>query len=236
MTVLVTGANRGIGKAFVERLASGGVKHVYAGARDLTSLAGLLTELPGTVTPLRIDITDPQSVADAAARATDVNVLVNNAGILRGGGVTSRETFDGAREEMEANYFGLLTMSRAFAPALIANAPSAIVNVLSILGLIGIPRAATYSASKAAALSATRAIRAELSPEGVRVIGVMPGFVDTDMVANLPGEKISPQTVVDAALEAISSGNEDVYPGARAAHLAQAFFSDYKSLEKSLAG
>jgi short-subunit dehydrogenase len=136
---------------------------------------------------------------------------------------------------MDVNYFGMLEMSRAFAPILIANRPSTIVNVLSILGLMGSPRAATYSASKAAALSATRGIRAELLPKGVRVLAVMPGYVDTDMTAGLDVEKITAQDVVDATLAAMDAGDEDVYPGSLATNIAKTFFSDPKTLEKQFA-
>jgi NAD(P)-dependent dehydrogenase (short-subunit alcohol dehydrogenase family) len=233
MVALVTGANRGIGRAYAERLARAGAR-VYAGARDVSTLASLAAELPN-VTPIQLDVTDRVSIEAAAARCSDINLLVNNAGSARPGGVTDSDSTDGARAEMDVNYFGMLEMTRAFAPILTANSPSAIVNVLSILSLIGFPRIATYSASKAAALSATRAIRAELAPKGVRVVGVMPGFVDTDMTQGLNGEKITTGDVVDATLAALTNGDEDVYPGAQAAQLAQGFFSDHKSLEKQLA-
>lgn len=230
---LVTGANRGIGRAYVERLAQAGAA-VYAAARDLESLGDLSAAYPSVV-PVYLDVTDPHSITEAATRARDVNLLVNNAGVAHVGGVTARDSFDDARREMEVNYFGLLAMSRAFAPILVANAPSAMINVLSITSLMGTPRLGTYGASKAAALSATRTIRAELAPKGVHVLGVMPGYVDTDLTAGFDVEKMSTSDVVDATFDALVAGEEDVYPGARAAQLSGAFFSNYKTLEKQLA-
>jgi short-subunit dehydrogenase len=230
---LVTGANRGIGRAYAEHLARAGAR-VYAGARDITSLASLTAQFPN-IQPIALDITDPASIRAAAARATDVNLLINNAGTARIGGVTNVPSLDDARADMDVNYFGLLSISRAFAPILSANAPSTIVNVLSALSLIGMPRLGTYSASKAAALSATRAVRAELASKGVRVVGVMPGFVDTDMAKGFAGDKISPADVASETFQALERGEEDVYPGAQAAGLAQGFFSDHKSVERELA-
>ena len=231
---LVTGANRGIGRAYAERLAQAGATTVYAAARDLASLDPLVNSYPSVV-PLYLDVTDPRSINEAASRARDVNLLVNNAGVAQIGGVTDNDSFADARRQMEVNYFGLLAMSRAFAPILVQNAPSAIINVLSIASLMGTPRLGTYGASKAAALSATRTIRAELGPKGVRVLGVMPGYVDTDLTAGFDVEKISVNDVVDATFAALEAGQEDVFPGSAAQQVSGAFFSDYKALEKKLA-
>ncbi|MBV8637855.1 MAG: SDR family oxidoreductase [Candidatus Eremiobacteraeota bacterium] len=234
---LVTGANRGIGRTFVEQLAAAGAKRVYAAARDTASLEPLLRDLPRTVVPLRLDVTDNASIDAAAGIASDVNLLVNNAGVVSAlGPVTALADLDGARREMETNYFGLLEMTRAFAPILAKNEPSALINVLSITSIISFPRIATYSASKSAALAATRAIRAELKPKNVRVIAVMPGFVDTDMARTVEQPKVATADVVRAALRAIEDGTEDVYPGEQAQTLLGAFFNDHKALERELAG
>jgi|SRR6516162_2408830 NAD(P)-dependent dehydrogenase (short-subunit alcohol dehydrogenase family) len=234
VTALVTGANRGIGRAYTERLAQAGASAVYAAARNLATLEDLVKTYP-SVTPVYLDVTDPDSIAEAATRARKLNLLVNNAGVAAVGGITDSDSFENARRQMEVNYFGLLAMSRAFALVLVANAPSAMVNVLSITSLIGTPRLGTYSASKTAALSATRTIRAELTPKGVHVLGVMPGYVDTDLTAGFDVEKISVNDVVDATFAALAAGQEEVYPGARATQLADAFFSDHEKLEKQLA-
>ncbi|MGB6985863.1 MAG: SDR family oxidoreductase [Candidatus Aquilonibacter sp.] len=231
---LVTGANRGIGRAFTERLAQAGVSAVYAGARDLASLADLVKEYPSVI-PVSLDVTDLRSIADAASRAGNLNLLVNNAGVALPGGITNSNSLEDARRQMEVNYFGPIAMSRAFAPILVANAPSAIINVLSIASLMSTPRRGTYGASKAAALSATRTIRSELATQGVHVLGVMPGFVDTDMTAAFDVAKISTSDVVDATFAALAAGEEEVYPGAQATQFADAFFSNHKTLEKQLA-
>jgi NAD(P)-dependent dehydrogenase (short-subunit alcohol dehydrogenase family) len=233
---LVTGANRGIGRAFVEELLKRGAPRVYAGARDIVALAPLVATYCERVVPVELDVTDPASIREATSQCLDINLLVNNAGIASPGGVTGRPDLDGARDEMEVNYFGTLEMSRAFAPILLANQPAAIVNVLSILSLVTIPRIGTYSASKAAALAATRALRAELSPQGVLVVGVMPGFVDTDLTKNLDAPKMTPLEVAQDALDAVAGGIEDVFPGVQAAELSDAFFRDHKSIERVLAG
>jgi short-subunit dehydrogenase len=231
----VTGANRGIGKAYAERLAQAGASAVYAAARDLASLEGLVKTYPSVI-PVYLDVTDSHSIAEAASRARNVNLVVNNAGVGQLGGITGRDSFEDARRQMEVNYFGLLEMSRAFAPILVANTPSAMINVLSIASLMVTPRLGTYGASKAAALSATRTIRAELAAKGVHVLGVMPGYVDTDLTAGFDVEKISVNDVVDATFAALAAGQEEVYPGAQAAQVADAFFStNYKTLEKRLA-
>ena len=230
----VTGANRGIGRAFVRHLARAGATRIYAAARNLGSLGELVSAFPAVI-PVYLDLTNPRSIENAAAQARDVSLLVNNAGIANLGGVTGAASFDDARRFMEVNYFGLLEMSRAFAPALIANAPSAMINILSIASLMGSPRLGTYAASKAAALSATRTIRAELSPKGVHVLGVMPGYVDTDLTAGLDVEKISADEVATDTFAALDAGEHNVFPGAEAAQVANAFFSNYASLESQLA-
>jgi NAD(P)-dependent dehydrogenase (short-subunit alcohol dehydrogenase family) len=230
---LVTGANRGIGRAYAERLVQAGASAVYAAARDLASLADLVKACPSVI-PIYLDVTDPQSIAEAASRARDVNLLVNNAGVAQPGEITDHDSLEDARRQMEVNYFGLLAMSRAFAPILVANAPSAMINVLSIASLVSSPRLGMYGASKAAALSATRAIRAELASKGVLVVGVMPGYVDTDLTAGFDVEKIPASDVVEATLGALAAGQEEVYPGAQAAQVADAFFS-HETLEKRLA-
>jgi short-subunit dehydrogenase len=152
------------------------------------------------------------------------------------GGVTNSDSLDtDARADMDVNYFGLLNVSHEFAPILTANAPSTMVNVLSIVSLITMPRIATYGASKAAALSATRAIRAELASQGVRVVGVMPGFVDTDLTKGLDAPKMSAYEVVDETLAGLERGDEDIYTGTQAQGLADGYFLDHKSLERELA-
>ncbi|MEO8115188.1 MAG: SDR family NAD(P)-dependent oxidoreductase, partial [Phenylobacterium sp.] len=135
-TAIVTGANRGIGEAFVRALVAAGAKRVYAGARDPASAAHLEAEAPGKVVAVRLDVTVPEQIAEAAAAHPDVSIVVNNAGAFTHGLLIGSDDLSGAREEMEVNYFGPVGMCRAFAPALAANGGGAIVNVLSVGGVV----------------------------------------------------------------------------------------------------
>ncbi len=202
--VLVTGANRGLGQAFVHALLAAGAAKVYAAARDPASIT-----LTG-VTPLRLDVTNPADVAAAAASCADVTLLINNAGIARGSPFMAAHSADAARAELETNFFGPLAMSQAFAPVLAANGGGAIVNMLSVLSWINLSGAATYSASKSAAWSLANGLRNELRSQGTQVVGVHVGFMDTEMTRDVPGTKASPADVARQTLEALEAGHEEV--------------------------
>jgi NAD(P)-dependent dehydrogenase (short-subunit alcohol dehydrogenase family) len=229
-TALITGANRGIGAAIAEALVSAGAARVYAAMRNP---APVLRE--SKIVPIRLDVTEPGLIAEAAARCGDVQVLVNNAGIYAGQPLIGAVDREAADREMRVNYFGTLGMSRAFAPILARNGGGAIVNVLSILGRVSAPRAGSYSASKAAGFSLTQAVRAELASQGTLVIGVMPGFVDTDMARQITAPKLAPETVALSIMDALREGREDVYPGS-AADIAAGLQADPKSVERQFAG
>jgi NAD(P)-dependent dehydrogenase (short-subunit alcohol dehydrogenase family) len=231
---LVTGANRGIGAAFVSGLLAAGAKRVYAAARDPQTLAGL-AQSDARVVPIALDIADDISVQEAAARLGDVDLVVNNAGVLLGGRLIAAADLSAARQEMEVNYFGLLRMSRAFAPILAANGGGTLINLLSILSRMASPAGGGYSASKAAALSLTQAVRAELHSQGTRVIGVLPGFVDTAMAEGVSAPKIQPSEVVRATLDALLTDQEEVYPGEQASQIAALLLQDPKAVERLFA-
>ena len=233
---LVTGANRGIGKAYVAALLAQGARKVYATARRVEAVADLAKANPGKVEALALDITDAASVAAAAARCRDVTLLVNNAGINQVRGLVAAPDLTAARAEMETNYFGTLAMCRAFAPVLKGNGGGAIINMLSILARVNLPTMGSLCASKAAGLSMTQGVRAELAPQGTPVIAVMPGAVDTDMMRGYPIDKMPPGDVAAAALAAVEQGIEDVYPGDMAAGVAQGLAADPKGVEKQFAG
>ena len=201
--VLVTGANRGIGAEFVELLKKRGAGKIYAAARDATSV-----EADG-VEPIGLDITDRGQIEAAARVATDVQVLINNAGISTG---TSLVTGDEAsiRREMDTNFYGTLLMTRAFAPVLRANGGGAVLNVVSALSWFAVPNAGAYSASKAAAWMLTDSTRLELAAQGTHVVGVHMGLVDTDMSKGLDAPKIDPADLAGAGLDAIESGAQEV--------------------------
>jgi NAD(P)-dependent dehydrogenase (short-subunit alcohol dehydrogenase family) len=196
---LVTGANRGIGKAIADELLARGAAKVYAGVRRTDSVGD------DRLVAVELDVTDPEQVASVAERLTDVQIVVNNAGI---GSASTPLTADlgRARAELEVNYLGLVSMTQAFAPVLSANGGGAFVNVLSVVSWIAMPSLTTYSASKSAAWAYTNAARVELARSGTEVVGVHVGFVDTDLTAGLDIEKIAPQAVAASALDALEAG------------------------------
>lgn len=199
--VLVTGANRGIGRALSAALLERGAAKVYAAVRDVTTVP---TADPRLV-PVQLDVTDPAQVRAVAAALEDVEIVVNNAGIGRPA-TPLTATIDNARAELEVNYLPLLATTQAFAPVLAANGGGAFVNVLSVASWVGMPALATYSASKSAAWSFTNSARVELKHQGTQVVGVHVGFVDTDLTAGLDTDKIAPATVAGAALDALEAG------------------------------
>jgi NAD(P)-dependent dehydrogenase (short-subunit alcohol dehydrogenase family) len=201
-TVLVTGANRGMGREYVAQLLERGVAKVYAAARDPRTIDAA----DPRVVPLELDVTDPASVARAAELAQDVSVLINNAGIARAASVLSPDTST-LRLELETNLFGPLAMVSAFADGL-AERSGAVVNVASIVSWIGI--GGTYGVSKAALWSATDSIRNELAPRGVQVVGVYVGYVDTDMAAEVQAPKSDAADVVRQVLDGVEAGEAEV--------------------------
>lgn len=202
--VLITGANRGLGRAFAEAALAAGAAKVYAAARDPASI-----DLPGVV-PLRLDVTDPAQVAAAAAECRDVTVLINNAGILRGGSLLAPDALSAARDELETNFFGPWMLARAFAPVLAAHGGGAVLNVLSALSWATLPGSATYSASKAAAWALSNGLRQELRAQGTQVTSLHVGYMDTDMVRGVAGPKASPADVARQALQGLAAGDFEV--------------------------
>lgn len=231
---LVTGANRGIGAAFVTGLLDAGAQRVYAAARNPQTLATLV-QSDTRVVPITLNIANDASVQEAARRLGDVDLVVNNAGVLLGARLLAASDLSAARQEMEVNYFGLLRMCQAFAPILATNGGGTLINVLSILSRMANPAGGGYSASKAAALSLTQSVRAELQAQGTRVIGVLPGFVDTDMAAGVNAPKIYPSEVVRATFDALLTDQDDVYPGEQASRIAAMLLQDPKAVERLFA-
>ena len=183
--VLVTGANRGLGRHLTAELVSRGA-HVYAAARKPEAI-----DTPEAI-PLALDITDSGSVALAASKATDITVLINNAGSSTGSDLLS-SSMDNIRLEMETHYFGTLSVVRAFAPIIVANGGGSVLNILSVLSWITAPSVGAYAAAKSAEWSMTNAIRTQLAPHGVRVAGLHVGYMDTDMTASLKAPKTDPR-------------------------------------------
>ncbi len=201
---LVTGANRGLGLAFCKALLEMGAGKVYAGARnpEKVSLSGVI--------PTKLDVTNAQDIANAAEQLSDVNLLINNAGIMHQTVLLDQNVFEMTKEVMETNFFGTLAMSKAFAPILGRNGGGVIVNVLSALSWATASGTLAYSASKAAELSLTDATRLDLRPQGTQVVAIHAGFIDTDLVADIPFAKISPEVVARVSLQAIEQGCQEV--------------------------
>jgi NAD(P)-dependent dehydrogenase (short-subunit alcohol dehydrogenase family) len=201
---LVTGANRGIGKAFAEALLERGAAKVYAAARDVAAVG----DTDPRLVPVQLDVTDADRVAAVARELDDVQLVVNNAGIARPATPLSA-TLDGARDELEVNYLSLITTTQAFAPTLAANGGGAFVNLLSVASWVGSPILSTYAASKAAAWNFTNGARIELKQQGTHVVGVHVGFVDTDLTAALEVDKVAPAAVAATALDAVEAGEPE---------------------------
>jgi NAD(P)-dependent dehydrogenase (short-subunit alcohol dehydrogenase family) len=230
---LVTGANRGIGRAIAEALLDRGAKKVYVTARDPNALQTFTERYGERVAPLQLDVTKADQVAAVAKEAADVGLLFNNAGVAEATELTGDASLEQARHEMEVNYFAPLTLLQRFAQGLVSRG-GAVVNVSSIAGLTNFPFFPTYSASKAAIHSLTGS-RALLASQGVAVFGVYPGPVDTDMAKDLPLDKTSPQDVANAVLDGVEAGKEDIFPDAFAANFGEQFRSSPKASEQQFA-
>jgi NAD(P)-dependent dehydrogenase (short-subunit alcohol dehydrogenase family) len=233
--VLVTGANGGIGTQFVEALTIGDVAKIYVTARSLPKLEKLVALDPGRIVPVELEVTQERSLQQAAEQCQDVTLLINNAGTSLNQGIISAPDLQAARSEMEINYFGMMAMCRAFAPTLKQNGGGAIVNMLSLLGRVNLPFSGSYSASKAACISMTQCIRAELAAQKTLVVAVMPGTVDTDLAKEWPDPKVSPAQVAKEALQAVLDDVEDVYPGEQAKQVMAQLSTDPKGVEKYMA-
>jgi len=203
---VVTGANRGLGRAYVSALLERGAARVYAGARNPESV-GLADD---RVIPMDLDITNADAVSAAASLAADATVVINNAGAMLESSFLTASDSAAARNEMETNYFGTLAIARAFAPVLASNGGGALVNVLSVVSFYSLPFNASYCASKAAEWSLTNALRLEMHSAGTLVVGVHPGFIDTDMTATVSEAKIDPAEVAAQTLDAVQAGRPEV--------------------------
>lgn len=227
---LVTGANRGIGRALTKALLTRGVRRVYAAARNLESLAAVVEEGGQRVIGLELDVTKPAHIAAVAARASDVSLLFNNAGVIGSQHLlTSKKS--ALEVDFATNFYGMLDVTKAMLPA-IEKSRGGIVNLLTLLSYASMPALGGYSAAKAAALSLTQALRAELRPRNVAVFGVFPGAVDTDMIRGFEMPKASPDAVASAILDGVLAGDEDIYPDPMSRDLIAKYRAEPKSLER----
>jgi NAD(P)-dependent dehydrogenase (short-subunit alcohol dehydrogenase family) len=223
---MVTGANRGLGKAFVEQLLNRGVAGVYAAAREPDTV----DVNDERVIPIRLDITKPDDVRAAVSRCDNVTLLINNAGAMLRTPLLAASDLGAARGEMETNYFGTLAMCRAFAPVLAHHGGGALVNVLSVASWVAWPFNGSYCASKSAEWALTNAIRTEVRASGTLVVAVHSDWIDTDMAATVAERKLSPSSVAAQALDAVQRGDEEVLADDSARHVKASLPSDHTSL------
>lgn len=226
-TALITGSSRGIGKALVADLLKRDVKKIYAGVRDVTTLPDFADS---RITPLELDITNDRQLEQATRSAGDIDVLVNNAGVLSFVSALTGPIAD-IRNDMEVNYFGLLKMMRAFVPVLETKKEPAIVNVASIASFVNFPFHGGYCASKAAAFSITQCARIELQKKSIKVHSVNPGPIDTDMTKNVIMEKASPEATAKIILDELERDIADIFPDPTGAEMFGLWREDYKKLE-----
>ncbi len=203
-TVVITGANRGIGLAFANAFLERGARKVYAGARDPSQVS-----LPG-VTPLRLDVNSAADIEAAARLANDVTIVVNNAGIAKFGSFLADDAEALLRNHLETNLLGVLRVSRAFAPILARNGGGALLNVASVASWISSPLLASYAVSKSALWSLSNGLRNDLREQGTQVLTLHMGFVDTDLTQGIEMPKTKPETIVERALTALEAGAHEV--------------------------
>lgn len=235
---LVTGANRGIGLALVEALLERGARKIYGGTRKPEALADLAALSQGVVVPLRLDITKDTEVEQVAKQADDVDLLINNAGIVGHGPFAAFEDptwLKAAPREYETNVVGSLRVSQAFAPVLARQGGGTLVNISSVAGLVGMSGLLTYSATKAAVHSLTQSTREALHGQGTRVVGVYPGPVETEMAREFTFPKASASSVANAILDGLEQGLEEIYPDPLAQEFGAAYAVSPKSLEGRMA-
>ena len=227
--VLITGASRGLGRALVAAFVDGGAREVIAGARKRADREALKSE---RVTPIRLDVTSDRDV-EALARAGAIDILINNAGVAGYGNPLTMD-FAAAQEEIAVNYFGVLRVTRAVAPAMIAKRDGVIVNVATAFAKVNLPIVGTYCATKAALLSLGQAMRAYLSEHNVRVVTVMPTTIDTDMSKGADVPKLTKEFVAAEIIAVIREERHDPPIGEHAVGVLEGLLKDPIGFEKSL--
>ena len=233
-TALVTGANRGIGKAYVESLVKRGARKVYAGVRDASTFASLVAIDKDIVEPLLLDVTRADHIQALASKLSTLDLLINNAGIIDACFNTAENAGDIARTEMETNFFGPLNLTLALLPAL-KKSKGAIVNVSSIAGISNFPSIGPYSATKAALHSFTEGLRTELKPDGILVTGVYPGPIETRMTKDFEMPKAPTSQVAEQTFDGLSKGETDIFPDSFSEQMYAAFLNTPKELENAFA-
>src|SRR5437667_3445211 len=223
-TILITGANRGIGRALVTEALRRGAKRVYAGTRS-----GELQNADSRVTPLTLDVTNAEQIQEAVERVESLDILINNAGLALYDDLSDRAAIE---QSLAVNLFGPYGVTQAFLP-LLTRSRGTIVNVLSVVAFAPLPIVPAYSISKAAALSLSQSLRALLAGQGVRVHAVLAGPVDTDMSRGFDVPKASPESVARAIFDGVEKGEEDIFPDPMSESMAESWRSGAaKALER----
>ncbi len=229
-TALVTGANRGIGKAIVDSLINHGAKKVYAAVRSLEKADSLVKKHGEKVSPVLIDLNKPESIKAAAKAATDVDLVINNAGILNVCDPLSESTIETFKEELEVNVYGLVRMAQSFAPILENNGEGIFVQLNSVASLRSFADFSTYCASKAAAYSFTQALKDKFQEKGIAVISVHPGPIETDMAKSIGMEGEPVSIVSEDIIAAINCNRQHVFPDS----MAKDFWSTYQPFAEAV--
>jgi len=223
-TILITGANRGLGRALLDEALRLGAKRVYAGTRS-----GTLQSASERMTPLRLDVTNSTQIRGALDKVESLDILINNAGVDLRGDLSDRA---GIERHLAVNFFGTLGVTQTFLP-LLAQSRGAIVNVLSLAALASVPFSPAYSISKAAAFSLTQSLRALWAGRGVNVHAIFAGPVETDMTRDLEIPKTSPESVAQAIFDGLEKDEEDIFPDPMSASIADSWRSGAaKTLEQ----
>lgn len=229
---LVTGANRGIGRVILEKLVSEGASKVYAAVRSPNTVADLVANSAGRIVPMKLDLADPESILEAASQADDVQLLVNNAGVLKTANPLDPNAIEALQYEIEINVYGLMRIARAFAPVLAKNGGGALVQLNSVASLKCFADFATYSASKAAAYSMTQGLKDYLNKQGTLVVSVHPGPIATDMADSAGLAEIAEPAslVADAIIHGLADGQFHVFPDS----MARSFWQGYEEFARAL--
>ncbi|QQE13531.1 SDR family NAD(P)-dependent oxidoreductase [Planctomycetota bacterium] len=229
-TILITGANKGLGLALTQQLLTHNIKKIYATSRNLDNLNDITHP---NITKLQLDITDPNQITQAASIAADTQILINNAGII-----TYEDAFEAdlqsIHQNFNTNFFSNLNMIRAFTPILKQNTPAAIINIASIAAFANFPFIAGYSASKAALFSLTQSTRIHLATSNIAVHSVNPGPIDTDMTKNLDMPKTSPTDVANNIIDALIQDQPDIFPDPTSQHFFSLWNNNYRDLEQAV--
>ena len=225
-TILITGSNRGIGRALVEEALKRGAKRAYAGTR------GALQHADKRVTPLTLDVTNAAQIGAVADEIDWLDILINNAGVSPFDDLSDRRVLE---QQLAVNLFGPYDVTQAFLP-LLTRSRGAIVNILSLSSLAAVPLSPAYSVSKAAAFSLSQSLRVLLAGRGVSVHRVLPGPVDTDMTRDLNIPKASPESVARAILDGVEKGEEEIFPDPMSEFVAEGWRNGgVKALERQFA-